>query len=105
MADVHKMALVVRLLEGGVPMGVAALTADAVHPFAELGRWTPDRKAEKAARKISKEVASSIGRGAVNLEVVKAKTIWAFEQYAQLAPAESEARTVWEQAAGRDDLS
>lgn len=104
MPDVHKMALAMRLLQDGIPMGVAALVADAVHPFAELGRWTQDRKSEKAVRRISKEVAASIGRGTPDLAALKARTKSAFQQYAEIAPAGSEAESVWEQAAKRDEL-
>ena len=104
MPDAHKMALVLRLLEAGIPMGVAALTADAVHLFAELGRWTPDRKAEKAVHKISKEVAQSIGRGTLDVSAIKAKTRWAFQQYASLVASGSDAGSIWQEAAERAEL-
>lgn len=100
--DVRKRALTLKLLRDGASMEAAALLADAVHPFAELGKWTSERRTEKSVRRIAKDVAREI-RVMRSDQQRWVKTQWAFRQYAALAPTGSEAEKAWRDALERVD--
>lgn len=106
MPDVHKMAMVASLLRRRVPKEVAGLAADAVHPFAELGDWPPDRRARKEAKAVARRVAGNIGqyRDEVPVEELKAWTRWAFSEYARIAGSGSHAARVFADSANRHEL-
>jgi hypothetical protein len=85
--DVLKRSMVVSLKGRGVPPEVASLAADAVQPYADLGRWAPDRRSRKEVSRVSRRVESFIGRyeDSVPLEELKASTRWAFLEFARIA--------------------
>jgi hypothetical protein len=104
--DVLKRSVVVGLEARGVPPEVASLAADAVQPYADLGRWAPDRKSRKEVSRVSRRVGSSIGRyeGPVPLEELKGSTRWAFLEFARIAGPASRAGIAFAGAARAEPL-
>jgi len=98
MTDIHRLAMVVSLLRRKVPKEIAGLAADAVHPFAQLGNWAPNRKVRKEAKTVSQRIANSI-------EELKGWTRRAFTEYARIAGPSSPAAKVFTEAAARPDLA
>lgn len=101
------MAMVMSLLRRGVPIEVAGLAADAVHPFAELGDWSPNRKSKQEIKRVSSNLAVAIGKfhDVVPAEDLKDWTRSAFLEYARIAGTSSAAGVVFAEAAQRHELA
>ena len=104
--DMHRNAMIFSLLRRGVPADMAAMVADAVYPFAQLGDWAPDRKARNEVKGISRVLASKLGRhpNSVPLEELRVWTRDAFSEYARIAGPSSSAGQTFAQALERPEL-